>query len=122
MQARDPHVIQPHDLISQNGCSEGGLLGHRNVAGAAGGNHDLSDPIRLEQRADDAAARVLVVIQRMRSAHNLRSFLGQPGDKDGLLPILLHRPGNAGDLFGRLACAVDDLCYSLAQLAVSTFA
>ena len=49
------NVIQPQDPVAQSFCRQGGFFGHRQVAGAAGGDDDLTGAVGLVNTASQAA-------------------------------------------------------------------
>ena len=64
VESRDPHVVEPHDLVSERFGRERRFLRNRLVACAAGGNHDGPAPRGLRHRASNADAAELMVGER----------------------------------------------------------
>ena len=118
MDAGDPHVVEAHDLIAQHLRRDGGLLGHGDVAGAAGGHHDAALARGLGQFPDHACFGQRIKAQGQESCDMLRGLRGEAGDEHGFLPVFKHGLRDAEDVLPRLARAVDHLRHALADAAV----
>ena len=119
MEPGHPHVVQPHHLVAQGLGGEGGLLGHRHVAGAAGGHHDLAGPVGGGQAAHDADAAHLVVGEGVGRVDGGGRLGGHAGDEDRILSPGPHGVHDLGDLLRGLARAVDHLGHPLAEPPVA---
>ena len=112
------HVVQPHHLAAQHLGGERRLLGHGDVAGAAGGDDDFSDAVGLGKSPHNAHPCVLMVVQFPCAADIGRRFGGHSGDEDAVLTVGAHGVDDAADLLRGLPRAVDHLCRALPHLPV----
>lgn len=98
VQARHPHIVQPQHFVAVDLRRQGGLLGHGDVAGAAGSDNDAADAVRLRQVADDAAPGLGPVIQGIHGGDLRRRLRRQAGDENGFLAVLAHDAHDADHL------------------------
>ena len=118
VQSGNAHIIQAGDVIAKNLGGQGGLLCHRNVAGAAGRNYDPADAVWGGKLSHNTDPRLGVVGERVNSLDLRRFFRRKPGNKNDLLPTVLHGRSNAVDLLGGFFGAVNDLRSALPNLAM----
>lgn len=118
VQTRHPHVIQPQHFVAVDLRRQGGLLRYGDIAGAAGGDNDAADAVRLRQVADDAAPGLGPVIQGIHGGDLRRRLRRQAGDENGFLAVLAHDAHDADHLGGGFSRAVDHLRRPLADAPV----
>ena len=118
VQARHPHIVQPQHFVAVDLRRQGGLLRYGDIAGAAGSDNDAADAVRLRHSADDAAAGILVIVQRVCGGDLLSRLRRQAGDENGPLAPPAHDADDADHLGRSLSRAVDHLRRALADAAV----
>ena len=81
VEPRYPHVVEPGDAVAHGLGGEGGLLGYRYIAGAAGGHHDVAQrgPGAGEGDAQPGGG---VILQRESVGHLLGGAGLHAGDED----------------------------------------
>ena len=118
VEPRHAHVVKAQDVVSQHPRRPVGLLGHGNVAGAAGGHHDLSQPRGSGEFPGDGQAGVFMVVNGVALGDFRRRLRREAGDEHRGLAVFGHGVEDAGDLRRGLPRAVDHLRRPLADLPV----
>ena len=118
MEAGHAHVVEPGDLVAHGLGGEGGLLGHRLVAGAAGAHHDGAQggPGTGQGNAQPGVGVVFQVHTGLGEDVGLLPV--HTGDEDVAAVPRPHGLHDAQDLLRRLGGPVDDLGGALADPTV----
>ena len=118
MQSGNAHIVQPHHFIAVDFRSQGSFLCNRNIACPSGSDNNFANTAWRRYLTDNAAAGILMILQRMRRTDDSRCFRRQAGDQYGFLPVFQHCICNTDDLFRRFARTVNNFRSALPQLSM----
>ncbi|MPM95800.1 hypothetical protein SDC9_142955 [bioreactor metagenome] len=106
MDARHAHVVDADDPVAHDLGGEGGLLGHRDIAGASRGDHHRPSGGSRSGKGDSDPGQGMV-LQLQLAADIVCGLLGHAGDQHVAAAPLTHGPENSRDLLRRFSRPVD---------------